>query len=98
MSHIIPPYSSSLIGIDSFESPLGNSNNNNNTNPQNLVNGSRFYLAQFSLNENSTDLSQLISNYFHQVTIQWSRSLKIDLQLADVFLPIPGTILNYFPV
>ncbi|CAF3398285.1 unnamed protein product [Rotaria sp. Silwood1] len=91
MSHIIPPFSSSFIGIDSPES--SSSLNNNNNNLQNLMNGSRFYLAQFLLNENSNNVVQLITNYFQQVTtknVQWSRPLRIDSQLEDVFLPVPG--------
>ncbi|CAM4767409.1 unnamed protein product [Rotaria magnacalcarata] len=89
MSHIIPPFSSSFIGIDSSE-PLSMNNNNN---LQNLMNGSRFYLAQFLLNENANGLIPLITKYFQQITtknVQWSRPLKIDSQLEDVFLPIPG--------
>ncbi|CAF1081939.1 unnamed protein product [Rotaria sordida] len=91
MSHIIPPFSSSFIGIDSSESSSLNNNNHNNL--QNLMNGSRFYIAQFLLNENSNNLIQLITNYFQQITtknVQWSRPLRIDSQLEDVFLPIPG--------
>ncbi|CAF2957991.1 unnamed protein product [Rotaria sp. Silwood2] len=91
MSHIIPPFSSSFIGIDSPDSSSLNNNNNNNL--QNLMNGSRFYLTQFLLNENSNNLIQLITNYFQQITtknIQWSRPLRIDSQLEDVFLPVPG--------
>ena len=63
MSHIIPPFSSTFIGIDSLESPLIN---NNNDNLQNLMNGSRFYLSQFLINENSNTLTQLITDYFQQ--------------------------------
>jgi hypothetical protein len=87
MSHIIPPFSSTFIGIDSSET---SATNNNNNNLQNLMNGSRFYLSQF---ENSNNLIQLITNYFQQITTkntQWSRPVKIDSQLEDVFLPIPG--------
>ncbi|CAF4680456.1 unnamed protein product, partial [Rotaria magnacalcarata] len=70
MSHIIPPFSSSFIGIDSSE-PLSMNNNNN---LQNLMNGSRFYLAQFLLNENANGLIPLITKYFQQITtknVQW---------------------------
>jgi hypothetical protein len=94
MPHIIPPFSSTFIGIDSFD--LSSMNQINNQ--QNLMNGSRFYLALFSSNENNNDnsnnLIHLITNYFQQITtkiVQWSRPVKIDSQLEDVFLPIPGT-------
>ncbi len=90
MSHIIPPFSSTFIGIDSAElSPM----NTNNNNLQNLMNGSRFYLAQFISNENLTNSIQLITDYFQQITtktVQWSRPIKIDSQFEDVFLPVPG--------
>lgn len=91
MAHIIPPFSSSLIGIDSPEPFSINTNNNNNL--QNLMNGSRFYLSQFFLNENSNGVISLITKYFEQVStrnVPWSRPLKIDSQLEDIFLPIPG--------
>lgn len=92
MSHIIPPFSSTFIGIDSSElSPINSPNNNNNL--QNLMNGSRFYLAQFTLNDNLVNPIQLITNYFQQITtknVHWSRPIKIDSQFEDVFLPIPG--------
>jgi len=91
MSHIIPPFSSTFIGIDSLESTSMNINNNNNL--QNLMNGSRFYLAKFLSNENTNNLIQLITNYFQQTTtknVPWSRPIKIDSQFEDVFLPIPG--------
>jgi hypothetical protein len=57
------------------------------------MNGSRFYLAQYKLNENLINSIQLITNYFQQITtknVQWSRPIKIDSQFEDVFLPIPG--------
>ncbi|CAF1038544.1 unnamed protein product [Adineta ricciae] len=90
MSHIIPPFSSAFIGIDSPESTTANSNANT---LQNLVNGSRFYLAQFLPNEQPNHIIQLITNYFQQTTtknVPWSRPIKIDSQFEDVFLPIPG--------
>jgi hypothetical protein len=90
MAHIIPPFSSTFIGIDSSELSTNSTNNNN---LQNLMNGSRFYLAQFISNENFTNPIQLITNYFQQITtknVQWSRPIKIDSQFVDVFLPIPG--------
>jgi hypothetical protein len=92
MSHIIPPFSSTLIGIDSAELSPMNSNHTTN-NLQNLINGSRFYLAQFMSNENFTNSIQLITNYFQEITtknVQWSRPIKIDSQFEDVFLPVPG--------
>jgi hypothetical protein len=92
MSHIIPPFSSTFIGIDSSELSSINTNNNND-NLQNFMNGSKFYLAQFQLNENLINPIQLITNYFHQITtknVQWSRPIRIDSQFEDVFLPIPG--------
>ena len=96
MAHIIPPFSSVFIGIDSLDlSTMANTPNNS----QNLMNGSRFYLAQFPLNDNTTSLIQLMTNYFQETTskkTQWSRPVRIDSQLEDVFLPIPG--INRIPV
>lgn len=94
MSHIIPPFSSTFIGIDSSElSSINSSPTTTNINLQNLMNGSRFYLAQYQLNENSIHPIQLITDYFQQITtknIHWSRPIRIDSQFEDVFLPIPG--------
>ncbi|CAF1476013.1 unnamed protein product [Adineta steineri] len=96
MSHIIPPFSSTFIGIDSPDSTTINNttaNNNNNNNLQNLMNGSRFYLAQFLPNDTPNHIFQLITNYFQQTTtknVPWSRPIKIESHLEDVFLPIPG--------
>lgn len=86
MSHIIPPLSSVFIGIDS-------SNSLNPNSGQNFINGSRFYLAQFTINDNAFNPIQLISQYFQQITsktVQWSRPIRIDAQFEDVFLPVPG--------
>ena len=97
MSHIIPPFSSTFIGIDSPESTTINSNTTNNNNLQNLMNGSRFYLAQFLPNDTPNHLFQLITNYFQQTTtknVPWSRPIKIESHLEDVFLPIPG--INFY--
>lgn len=98
-SHIIPPYSSAFIGIDSSElSPINNTNSANHYHLENLMNGSRFYLAQFPSQENKDEFDdgvfQTMTNYFQHLTtktVQWSRPVKIDTQLEDVFLPVPGT-------
>lgn len=88
--HVIPPYSSVLLGIDSSEL----SANSNQYIIDNLMNGSRFYLAQYH-NQEPKDLHliQSMTKYFQQITtksIPWSRPMKIDVRFEDVFLPIPG--------
>jgi len=101
MSHLIPPFSSAFIGIDSMDSLQTNSNQNN---LENLLNNSRFYLAQYQANEFTSDPIQLMTKYFQQITnktVQWSRPLKFDAQFEDVFLPVPGlhdVLIRSFPI
>ena len=100
MSHMIPPFSSVYIGIDSSDSSSTNGSSPTATHnhlQSHLTNGCRFYLAPFLSDENSNqhsmDIVQLVTHYFQQLTTkttQWSRPVTIDSKLEDVFLPIPG--------
>lgn len=77
----IPPFSTVFIGIDSSQTA---------TNVEIFTNGTRFFMGNFQLQDS---LPSSIGHFFRNATdpkFAWSRPMKIDANLTDVFLPIPG--------